>query len=413
MLLTLLLACESDARPTPVAASSTVDASAASATTTASAVTPPERPWLERELERSDPRFAKWLADADALKLQILVTVVDPAASEWTRHELRVDAEYFYPASAIKLMLAVAALRTLNEAAAEPVDLTSLIRRCEPGRPGCEPPREDAEEKDAAEDDKRKHRRLRVGQEIRKMLSFSDNDSYNRLWDIVGHREANEALAALGFSSVRFHHRMNAPAERSLRTMRTVVLRPGDKALIFKGRNSDYKPPPTPAKQLNVGTAHNNRGKLVEEPMSFAEKNNASLHDLQRMLLSVLFPSRPEAAALELPEAQRELLIEAMTERFESDKHAAEHHPLTPGVLEVLPKDKVRYVGKSGRAYGFHLENAYIEHRDSKRALFVTVTVYANPNGVLNDDDYGYDETTRPLLAAVGKALAEALLVDR
>ena len=30
----------------------------------------------------------------------------------------------------------------------------------------------------------------------------------------------------------------------------------------------------------------------------------------------------------------------------------------------------------------------------------------------LDDDDYGYDDTTRPLLAAVGKALTEVLLLD-
>ncbi len=370
-----------------------------------------DTPWLEEVLTRSDPRFGGWLARAEELKLQILVTVVDRSATQWPRHELRVDAEYFYPASAIKLMLAVAALRTLNAAAEEPIDLSSLIRRCEPGRPGCEPPREDADEERAG-DDARKHRRLRLGQEIRKMLTWSDNDSYNRLWDIVGHREANDAMAALGFSSVRFHHRMNAPAERSLRSMRTVVLRGGKKALVFKGRHSDYEPPPTPAAQLKVGQAYNDRGKLVEEPMSFAKKNYASLRELQRMLLSLLFPSHPDAAALALPDEQRQLLLDAMTERFDSEKNAAEHHPLSPGVLEVLPKDQVRYVGKSGRAYGFHMENAYIENRQSERGFLVTVTVYANPDGVLNDDDYGYDETTRPLLAAVGKALAGALLVS-
>ena len=50
------------------------------------------------------------LADAETHKLQMLVTVV--GKSEWTTHELRVDAEYFYPASAIKTFLAVSALRT-------------------------------------------------------------------------------------------------------------------------------------------------------------------------------------------------------------------------------------------------------------------------------------------------------------
>ena len=42
--------------------------------------------------------------------------------------------------------------------------------------------------------------------------------------------------------------------------------------------------------------------------------------------------------------------------------------------------------------------------------MFVTVTVYANPNGILNDDDYGYDETTKPLLSSLGEVLTRELL---
>ena len=101
-----------------------------------------------------------------------------------------------------------------------------------------------------------------------------------------------------------------------------------------------------------------------------------------------------------------------MTARLSSRKHAAEHGPLTPGVLEVLPLKRARYVSKSGRAYGFHLENAFIEDTKTHRGLFVTAVVYVNPNGVLNDDDYGYDDTSKPLLAALGEALTRALLSD-
>jgi hypothetical protein len=82
-------------------------------------------------------------------------------------------------------------------------------------------------------------------------------------------------------------------------------------------------------------------------------------------------------------------------------------------VLDALGHERIRYVGKSGRAYGFHLENAYVENRDTGRAFFVTATVYANPDGVLNDDDYAYDQLSRPLLASLGSALARELLVAK
>jgi hypothetical protein len=366
--------------------------------------------WVVRSLRASDSRFEGWLQRADELRLQILVTVVEPQPSgppRLTEHGYRVDAEYVYPASAIKTFLAVAALRTLrrlSEKAGAAVDGSTRIMRCREDRGGCKPPPADAKGRSEAED--AEHERLWVGQEIRKLLSYSDNDSYDRLYDIVGHRELNVEMAALGFRTVRFHHRMNAPASRS-RILRRVTLLPrGGRAIDIPRRISDFDPAPTPASRLDVGTAHLGERGRVEAPMSFAAKNYASLRDMQRLNLSLLLPGHPGALDLGLDDAARKLLIEPMTGRLRPLRNAERHKPLLPGVLEVLPEQRVRYVGKSGRAYGFHLENAYVQDLESKRGMLVTVSVYANPNGVLNDDNYDYDDTTKPLLSALGKALA-------
>jgi hypothetical protein len=372
--------------------------------------------WLPKLLRDADPRFGEWLAQAEELRLQILVTVVDPTTGEWQTHGFRVDEEYFYPASAIKSFLAVAALGSMSAQAGGDIPPLTRILRCRPDRPGCEPLRVD-EDKDegGAEDDggKKKHRKLRVGDELRKLLAYSDNDSYNRLYDIVGHREVNETIAGLGFETVRFHHRMDAPADQSRDTLRVTLLPPGKKAITIPARRSTFEPKPTPAAKLEIGRAYRDKGRLVKEPMSFAQKNYVSLKEMQRLNLSLLFPEHPQALALGLSAAQRELLIAAMTARLSNKAAAAEQNPLSPGVLDVLPAARVRYVGKSGRAYGFHLDNAYIEEVATQRGFFVTVTVYANPDGVLNDDDYAYDEVSRPLLHALGAALTRALLVER
>src|SRR5690606_41903794 len=85
-----------------------------------------------------------------------------------------------------------------------------------------------------------------------------------------------------------------------------------------------------------------------------------------------------------------------------------ELHPLS--LHDALPISKrIRYVNKSGRAYGFHLENAYVEDRESGSAFFVTAVIYANPDGVLNDDDYAYEEMSQPFFTALGTGLARAL----
>jgi hypothetical protein len=252
-----------------------------------------------------------------------------------------------------------------------------------------------------------------VGSEIHKMLSYSDNDSYNRLWDIVGHQAINEEMVRLGFPAVRLHHRMNAPADKSRRTLRVVLLPPGKRAIVAQRRSSDFELPPTSAKKLSIGKGHNRGGKIVAEPLSFAQMNHVSLADLQRLMVALIHPDQPGSVTLGLSDDQRAYVIKAMTRRLDLRKHAAVHGPLSPGVLEVLPPERVRYVGKSGRAYGFHIENAYLEDLETGRGLFVTVTVYANPNGILNDDDYGYDDTTKPLLSSLGEVLTRELLAAK
>lgn len=407
----------------PVSSAAPAEPATTAATTTASATAsapaPAPEPWLERVLRASDPRFTGWLADATALRLQILVTVVEPDAARWPAHGFRVDAEYFYPASAIKPLLAVAALRSLARRAGGSIPLGTRILRCRDDRPGCEPPEqdekkadhEDQREPDAeSERDPYKHEKLRVGEEITKMLSYSDNDSYNRLFDIVGHRELNEDMARLGLSSVRFHHRMDAAADRSKKTLRVLLAPPGRAMLEVALRVSDFEPAPTPAPGLKLGNAYKDGRGLVEEPMDFGNKNYVSLVELQRVIRAIVFPAREPGVDLGLSESEMKHLVSAMTARLKAERHAAEHHPLSPGVLEVMPAKRLRFIGKSGRAYGFHLDNAYVEDVETRRAFFVTVVVYSNPDGVLNDDDYGYDETTRPLLAALGAALTRELL---
>lgn len=412
----LMLATSCSEQPTPTASEPAVEPTSTAATappvvSTAMPVAPAPVPWLEKTLRAADPRFDGWLRDAKTLRLQILVTTVDRESGELKSHAFRVDDEYFYPASAIKLPLAVVALRAMNERLGAAVHPQTRLMRCRYDKSGCEPPPEDEDrDRDPDEDGKYKHKKLRVGHELTKMLSYSDNDSYNRLWDIVGHREGNEIAASLGLESVRFHHRMNAPANKSTDTQRVTLLPSGGKAVVIGKRQSDLTLKPTPAAGLEIGKAYNAGGKIVDEPLSFTTKNYVSLRELQRILMSLVLPEHPRSLKLGLDEEQRTLLLKAMTARLASKKHAAEHNPLSPGVLDVLPHKRVRYIDKSGRAYGFHIDNAYLEDTENQRAVFIAVTVYANPNEILNDDDYGYDDISKPLLAALGSALTKALL---
>ena len=76
------------------------------------------------------------------------------------------------------------------------------------------------------------------------------------------------------------------------------------------------------------------------------------------------------------------------------------------GIAEVVPRPHLRIHDKIGRAYGFSIENAWVEDTRTGRGFFLAIVLYTNPDGVLNDDQYAYDTVADPFLATVGEVIA-------
>ena len=72
------------------------------------------------------------------------------------------------------------------------------------------------------------------------------------------------------------------------------------------------------------------------------------------------------------------------------------------------PPPGFRSFGKTGEAYGFHSEIALLTDTDGEVETLLAAVVYANADGVLNDDRYDYNTVSRPLLAALGRAALAA-----
>ena len=158
--------------------------------------------------------------------------------------------------------------------------------------------------------------------------------------------------------------------------------------------------------------------------MDFAPKNRIPLVDLQQGLCKLVYPEADcgGGGAFALEADDREFLIEAMTEYPPDSKDpvfdpveypAAGGKNLLPGLERVAPRARWRIVNKTGEAYGFSVENAYVEDRETGRALFLAATIYTNADGVLNDDRYEYAEVAKPFFALLGEALGRELLRQR
>lgn len=367
-------------------------------------------------LLRTSPVLASLLDNAPTMRLQVLVSGVSGGATPaLSRQGYRVDAEYFYPASAVKLCAAVAALEKLGslrrEKGGSALGIETPMRiSAGPGAP--------AEERDASNND---GGRITLGHEIRKALVVSNNEAFNRLFDFVGYDEIHTRLFHDGFDSVRLRHYVGWVGGDAKRSSKMQFLPPKSAPIDVAPRTAQMTlAPSSEVAGTLVGDSHiDAKGRLVEEPMAFDEKNRVSLRDLQDMLVSVVRPELMPKRPLQLEASDREFLIQTLGTLPSESKNPVYsasvqpdelQKPLVLAVRKALPAHRIRAYGKDGQAYGFVVNNSYFFDETTGRGVFVTATLHVNGNGTMNDDKYEYSEVATPFVQALAEILAKHYL---
>lgn len=320
----------------------------------------------------------------------ILTEVIDGRRVD---HVYRADAEYFYPASTIKLIGAVAALQTMESLGAS---IDAPIGWGDVDRPG--------ESLLASDGSVPVLRR-----ELERMLIVSDNEAFNMCFDLAGQRELNETMWDAGLSSVKIEHRLSRVASAANRTAAAPMrLETASGSVLLPRRAGIGEIPPPAIPGLSIGSGFMRGGTLVREPMRFDRHNRISLRDLHELTIAI---NRPDLARIRLPisASHRELLAEFMSKLAPVPE---EYKPFFPGVCRVLQPSRVRVASKIGLAYGFLTDTASITDLASGREFFLTATIYVNSDGVLNDDAYDYDAVGFPVLADLAEAATRRVFAD-
>jgi hypothetical protein len=364
----------------------------------------------------ADEAVGPMLDQAEALRLQVLVGIPEERDGRpvLERKGYRVDAEYFYPASAIKPFIAAMALEKLVDLRRENpravLDTTTPLRVYDPLT-------KRGEERDLSDN---KRFKISLGQEIRKALIVSDNFASSRLYDFVGYDELNERLTQRGFRSLRVRHRLITTTADPRDTPRIELLPATGGSVDIPARHGtrELSVPEIPG--LSVGEARlDELGRRVAEPMSFADRNRASLADLQELMVRIMRPELGSGEPLRVSAQDRDVLIDALvTLPSESKNPVVERtrtfdefqKPLLAAMTAALPGHRVRIYGKAGRAFGFMVENAYIVDETSHRSVFFTATAFGNSDQTMNDDKYDYERVSGPLLANVARLVAKQWL---
>ncbi|RPE09106.1 hypothetical protein EGT74_19040 [Chitinophaga lutea] len=366
---------------------------------------------LDSLLQANAARLGPVMADPEAYRLQIIYTQIDrdarnrPVFTDYYYRDL--PAEYFYPASTVKMPAALLALEKLNRLGIDkntPLHTDSLS-----GISAAVTADSSAENLEPS-----------VAHYIKKIFLVSDNDAFNRLYELLGQEEFNRGLWEKGYPSSQIRHRLDValPQEANRRTNPVKFMRNGTVVYSQPEQVSRLEFPP---RHDSVGRAHYAGNQLVRAPFDFSVKNRLLLKDLHQILRSIIFPeSVTSGQSFRLKEDDYRFLYRYMsqlpTETTFPVYDTAEFHRnyvkyLMGGAdaATALPAG-LRIFNKPGWAYGFLTDVAYFADFANGVEFMLSATLYANSDGIIGDNKYDFETAGKPFLKELGWLIYEAEL---
>ncbi len=410
-ILSLIVSC-SPSKKIQVAPVATVDSVAVSVPVKETK----EDEFLAGLLKSNLPAFDSILAHRKDWNVQVIYTQVNRSANgnpELTNYYFnRHNAGYFYPASTVKLPVALLALEKLNELKVPGLSKSSTMIT-EAAFSGQSPVYNDPNTADG---------KPTIAQYIKKILLVSDNDAYNRLYEFLGQEYINAALQRKGYSNAQILHRLDIfLTEEENRHTNPIKFYDSSNRLIRSFPEQVNRREYTKRNDF-LGTAYYSNGVLQNKAMDFSKKNRLALGDLHNMLVSLIFPQAVKASQrFNITEEDRRFVLQYMSQfpgesqypTYDSSYHDAYVKFLLYGAEKgSLPKN-IRIFNKVGDAYGQLTDVAYVVDFQNKIEFFVSASIYCNQDGVLNDDRYDYQTTGFPFMKNIGKLLYDHELLRK
>src|SRR6267154_1106097 len=265
---------------------------------------------LVESMMKHSSKFRRILRDRDALEVQIIYTQINRDSLNRPRFRsfyFHVDStRYFYPASTVKLPIALLALEKLNQLQIKGLDKFTPMYNDSVY----------SGQRWALKDATSENGTPSVAHYIKKILLVSDNDASNRLYEFVGQKEVNAALQSKGYN-MRILHRLERPLTPDQNRHTEAVRFVNHDTLVFSQPmliNEDSIKPP---RKVFKGIGYvNNHSEWVSQPLDFTYKNSYPLQEQQEILKAVLFPGVVDPKRrFNIREEDRVFLMKYMSQR--------------------------------------------------------------------------------------------------
>lgn len=367
-------------------------------------------PVLFEEGLENYPTLKKVLRDTSKYQVQILYTQIDRNEHGnplFTDYSFNLnDNHYFYPASTVKLPIALLALEWLEEQNIEGLTLGTTMLT-DSVRPSQLPAFSDTTSQNGFPS---------IGHYIKKILLVSDNDASNRLFELIGMDYINHKLREKGLLNSVITQRLSFPISpeenRHFNPVRFVD-KSGKILLELPARQSDsvYVVPGNP----KIGQAFYRNDSLIQGGMDFSYKNKFALSDLHGVVKRIIFPEAfVGSERFNLNEEHRNFVLKYMSmlpresdfPKYDTKEYYDSYSKFFKfGADKSAIPSRFRIFNKTGWSYGFLIDGSYFVDYESGLEFFVSAVVYVNEDQILNDDKYETDEVGLPFFAELGDYL--------
>lgn len=345
-------------------------------------------------------------------RLQIIYTKIDRDKKNqphFTTYNYEVDSNfYFYPASTVKLPIAVLSLEKLNNLNIKgvnkftPIAFDSTYSR----------------EVNFSKDTSSPKGKPNIAHFIKQVLLISENDACNRMYEFLTPHHINNRLHNMGYTNTRLIHRLAYPLtiDENRHTNRVKFFDNNNKVIYVQEPSYNNDSINFNTNEF-VGNAHYSNGKLLNAPFNFSVKNRISLNALTNILKAVMFPaSLPKKQQFNLKKDDY-LFLRQYLSQYPSETNFPKYNTtefydsyvkfyFNDSLHHTMPKN-VRVFNKVGWAFGFITDISYVVDFKNKIEFMLSATIYANSDEVINDDKYDEETVAHPFLYQLGQTIYE------
>lgn len=366
------------------------------------------QPNILDSLLKNNAQLKAYYEQTKELNIQIVYTQINrdkhniPTFNTFTYNTK--NHPYFYPASTVKMPIALLALEKLNDKKYKAININT---------PLIESTQYNALPKN--QNTYTKYKDSTVANYIKQIFLVSDNHASNVLYQFCGQAYIQQKLREKNYKTAIIKHQLGVNASNTANKQSPAFYFIDSTNNIVFTEKEKFSTASFTKRKVSLGKAYLHNGQIINKPFDFSDKNNVRLIDLHRMLQSVIFPANSiSKSTFTLTPAQRKFVLyymsaypgESMNPLYDtSNYYDAYCKFLLYGAEKKPTNPNIRIFNKVGDAYGFLTDIAYIVDFENKVEFLLSATINCNTNKIYNDDNYDYETIGFPFLKFLGEAI--------